>query len=221
MKKTLVYMLIILVGGLSLTGCASTQAIKDLNESEANIARGDPDNNVKVKEYLQNVLNSPDGREIKAYERRAYSPENKKNLFLVHCFYVFLKDGEVEHTLVFTATPKGSELKGCWMLDAASDVGSYNLFLDPSSGNPWEVAECVGSKGELSLNLLQTTQNIITRLDKGYKFFGAASARDLAWYHQVWMFLIPPPILAYSPLLILSINTDNCTSAVLETMAWE
>jgi hypothetical protein len=205
----------------SFGGCASINAYKDLNGTAENSARGDPNNPVRAKEYLQNVLYFPDGREVKAYERRAYSAENKKTLFLAHDFYVFLKDGKTEHTLVFTATPKKSELDGCWMLDAATDVDSYNLFLDPSSGNPWEVAEFRGPHGELGLNLLRTTQNILDRLDKGYTFYGPASVRNLPWYHHLWMALVPPPVLVWAPVLLFGIRTDNCTSAVLETMAWE
>jgi hypothetical protein len=218
-NESMRYLLLFAAAALFM-GCASAQATKDLNELAENLARGDPDNPRKVKEYLQEVLYSPDGREVKAYERRAYSTSTKKNIFLVHSFYVFLKDDEMEHTLVFTATPRGAVLNGAWMLDAATDVDSYNLFLDPASGNPWEVVEYHGKNGELTLNLLQTTQNILNRLDKGYTFFGPASVRNLPWYHHVWMALVPPPILVWSPMLIFGIHTDNCTSAVLETMAW-
>jgi len=206
---------------ISFIGCASMQASKDLNELPENTARADPNNPAKVKEYLQDVLSSPDGREIKAYERKAYSPNTKKGLFVAHSFYVFFKENEIEHTLVYTATPKGSELNGTWMLDAATDVDSYPLFLDPSSGNPWELVEYQGPNGELNLNLLQTTQNVLDRLDKGYTFFGPAHVRDLPWYHHVWMALIPPPVLVWAPMLLFGIHTDNCTSAVLETMVWE
>ncbi|GHT77581.1 hypothetical protein FACS1894130_02350 [Spirochaetia bacterium] len=206
---------------LLFTGCASTQAYKDLNELEENAARGDPDNPIIVKEYLQSVLSSPDGRQVKAYERRAYSTETKKNIFVVHSYYVFFKNAEMEHTLVFTATPKNSELNGSWMLDAKTDIDSYNLFLDPHSGNPWEVLEYRGPNGELNLNFLQTTQSILNRLDKGYTFFGPANVRNLSWYHHVWMALVPPPILVWAPMLIFGVHTDSCTSAVVETLVWE
>jgi hypothetical protein len=208
-----------IVFSLVFAGCASMQAITDLNELEENRARGDPNNPVRVKEYLQSILASPEGYEVKAYERRAYSADTKKNLFIVHSFYAFFNDDKMEHTLVFTATPEGSELNGCWMLDAGTDVESYNLFI--FSSNPWEVVEYRGKHGEKTLNLLQTTKSIIDRLDEERTFFGAASVRNLAWYHQVWLWLAPPPILLYGPLLLLSIGTDNCNSAVLETMIWE
>jgi hypothetical protein len=200
-------------------GCASIQANKDLNTNPDDLLRGDPSNPIRVKEYLQAILVNPQGYEIKAYERRAYSVTTKKNIFIVHSFYVFFKNKEMDHTLVFTATPRGSDLDGCWMLDAISDVESYNLFL--SSNNPWEVKEYTGKHGETTLDTLLTTQNILNRLDKGYTFFGASSARDLAWYHQVWIFLVPLPIITYVPLLLASIHSDNCTSAVVETMVWE
>jgi hypothetical protein len=200
-------------------GCASIQANKDLNTTPDNLARGDPSNSIKVKEYLRHILDSPEGYEVKAYNRKPYSVNNKKTLFMTHSFYVFFKDGDMEHTLVFTATPKGSEQNGSWMLDATTDVDSYNLFL--SADNPWEVEEYQGPHGETKLDAVQTAQRILARLEKGYAFFGGAIVRDLAWYHQVWMFLAPPPILLYLPLLLVSIHADNCTSSVLETMAWE
>ncbi|MDR1950184.1 MAG: hypothetical protein LBQ38_12395 [Spirochaetaceae bacterium] len=212
----------------SFIGCASMNAYKNLNETAENTARGDANNPIKAKEYLQSVLSSPAGRQVKAYHRRAYSSDNKKTLFAVHSFYVFSKDGETEHTLVYTATPKGSELNGCWMLDAYTDVESYGLFLE-SQENPWEVEEYQNparrgvadrSVNQSDLNLLQTTQNILDRLDKGYTFFGPAHIRNLPWYHLVWLALTPPPILALTPILLMR-HTDNCNSAVLETMVWE
>ncbi|AEF82625.1 hypothetical protein [Leadbettera azotonutricia] len=210
---------LIIAFSLLFPGCASIQANKDLNTKPEDLLRGDPSNPVRVQEYLQGILANPKGYEVKAFERRAFSANTKKNLFMVHSFYVFFKNDSMEHTLVFTATPKGSELDGCWMLDAETDTESYGLFI--SSDNPWEVEEYKGKHGETTLNTVQTTQNILARLDKGYTFFGPASARNLAWYHQVWMFLVPPPIITYAPLLLVSIHSDNCTSAVLETMAWE
>jgi hypothetical protein len=216
--KIFPFVFVITFSGLFI-GCASIQANKDLNTTPENLARGDPSNPVRVKEYLQNILTSPEGYEVKAYNRKPYSVDTKKTLFMVHSFYVFLKNDKMEHTLVFTATPKGSDLKGCWMFDAETDVESYNLFV--TSDNPWKVEEYKGPYGETTLNILQTTQNVLDRLDKGYTFFGAAIVRDLAWYHQVWMFLVPPPILVYAPLLLMSIHSDSCVSAVLETMAWE
>ncbi|MDR2402679.1 MAG: hypothetical protein LBD78_01470 [Spirochaetaceae bacterium] len=200
-------------------GCASIQANKDLNTTPENIMRGDPSNSIRVKEYLQNALASPDGYEVKAYNRKAYSVNTKKTRLIFHSFYVFFKDGKMEHTLVFTATPKGSKQDGNWMFDAATDVDSYNLYV--SSDNPWEVEEYQGPHNETILDASQTMQNILERLNKGYTFFGASHVRDLPWYHQLWMFLVPPPIVTYAPLLFMSIHRDSCSSSVLETMAWK
>jgi len=200
-------------------GCASLQANKNLNTTPDNLLRGDPSNAIQVKEYVRAVVSSPEEYEVMAYNRKPYSVDSKKTLFMVHSFYVFFKNGNMEHTLVFTATPKGSEQNGSWMLDALSDVESYNLFI--SSDNPWEVEAYQGPHGETTLNVAETAQKILDRLDKGYTFFGPAIVRDLAWYHQVWMFLVPPPVFVYGPLLLLSIHADNCASAVLETMVWE
>jgi len=67
--------------------CASTKAVKDLNGGDPdNAARGNPLNTAKAREYLLSVLAEPEGREVKAYERRAYSPRTKKNLFVRHGF---------------------------------------------------------------------------------------------------------------------------------------
>ena len=202
-----------------LTGCTSMKAVNDINENPDNIARGNPDNPSIVKEYLETALAFPEGREVKAFNRRAYSPDNKKTLFTYHSFYVFLKDNELEHTLVYTATPKGSERNGNWMLDAQSDVDCYDLYLH--ADNPWEVVEYKNPKSDLGLNYLQTTQSILTRLEKDYSFFGPASVRNLPWYHLLWMSLAPPPILTLGSVLIVSIHKDNCNSALLETMVWD
>ncbi|MDR2748267.1 MAG: hypothetical protein LBB77_12590, partial [Treponema sp.] len=151
--------------------------------------------------------------------RKAYSVDTKKTMFLYHSFYVFFNNGEKEHTLVFTATPKGSEQNGNWMLDAATDVESYDLYVSLED-NPWEVKEYQGSRGETVLDTEQTAKNILERLDKEYQFFGASHVKNLPWYHQLWMFLVPPPVITYTPLLLASVHTDSCNSSVLETMAW-
>jgi hypothetical protein len=200
-------------------GCSSIQANKDLNTTPDNIARGDPGNSARVKEYLLGVLNSPESYEVRAFNRKAYSVDTKKSLFLYHSFYVYYKNGKMEHTLVFTATPKGSEQNGSWMFDAITDADSYSGYI--SSDNPWEVEEYRGPRGETALDTARTTENILNRLDKVYRFFGASHVTNMPWYHQLWMFLVPPPVVAYTPLLVASIHADSCNSAVLETMVWE
>ena len=211
--------LLILVFLLGLAGCSSMEGIKEINENPDNIARGNPDNPKIAKEYLESVLESPEGREIKAYNRKVYSVDNKKSLFMKHSFYVFLKDNELEHTLVFTATPKGSQLDGTWMLDASSDVESYNLLVN--SDNPWEMVEYENPDNDGGLDFEKTVKNILNRLEKNYSFFGPASVRDLPWYHLLWISAVPIPVISLASVLILSINNDNCNSAILETMAWK
>lgn len=217
MKTTanIIFMLL----GLCLAGCTSMKAYNDLNTTPENLLRGDPLNKIRAREFLQGVLDSPEGYEVKAYHRRPYSTETKKTVFKIHYFYVYYKDDTMLHTLVFTGTPKGSEHKGSWMLDADTDVESYNLYI--KADNPWQVEEYQNAKGQTKLDKIKTTQNIIKRLDRDFRFFGASIARDLAWYHQIWMFLAPPPVLTYAPLLLLSIHKDSCATAVIETAAWE
>ncbi|MGX8679101.1 MAG: hypothetical protein ACQGQO_08370 [Sphaerochaetaceae bacterium] len=216
-SKIAVAIVIVMIAVL-LGGCTSMKAIKDIDENPDNIARGNPDNPVIVREFLIDVLEFPEGREVKAYNRRAYAIDNKKTLFTSHSFYAFLKDGKLEHTLVFTATPKGSERNGSWMLDAQSDVDSYNLYL--YSDNPWELEQYVKRKNNLGLDLELTVQKIIKRLDKDFSFFGPASIRNLPWYHLLWLSAAPPPILTLGSVLIGSIHGDNCLSAIIETMVW-
>ena len=213
------YFIIVILIGFSFFSCASIQAINDLNTLPENLIRGDPLNTSRVQEFLHIVLDSPDEYEIRAFHRKAYSPQTKKTIFMIHYFFVYYKNGNMLHTLVFTDTPKGSERKGTWMFDAHTDVDSYNLYI--TSDNPWEVEEYHGPNGEIKLNLIQTTNNILDRIDKNYTFFAAANVRNLAWYHQIWMFLVPPPIITYTPLLLISINKDSCASAVVETVVWE
>ena len=73
------------------------------------------------------------------------------------------------------------------------------------------------------INVIKTTQNILNRIEMNYEFYGGSHIRNLAWYHQIWMYLVPfqVPIKSYSELLSYSKNKDSCTSAVLETIAWE
>jgi len=194
------------------------QANEELNSSPQELQRGDPLNTSRVQEYLQSVLASPDRYDVKAYNRKAFSTDTRKTILMVHHFYVYYKDGEMEHTLVYTGTPRGSERNGTWMLDAYSDVGSYNLYK--FSDNPWKVEELINGKKKISV--IKTTQNILNRIEMNYEFYGGSHMRNLAWYHQIWMYLVPfqVPIKSYRKLLSYSKNKDSCTSAVLETIAW-
>lgn len=211
--------LLIIIVFVFLISCTSMEALNDIDNNPDNIARGNPENPIMVKDYLENVLAFPEGREVKAYNRRAYSIDNKKTLFTSHSFYAFLKDGELEHTLVFTATPKGSERSGSWMLDAKSDIDSYSLFIN--SDNPWEMEKYINPKNELGLNLQLTVEKILKRLDKDFTFFGPSSVRNLPWYHLLWLSMAPPPILTLASVLLGSIHSDNCISAIVETMVWD
>ena len=53
----------------ALSGCASMKAIEELNTTPDNRLRGDPRNAVRVEEYLNSILASPAGYEVKAYNR--------------------------------------------------------------------------------------------------------------------------------------------------------
>lgn len=198
--------------------CATTNAINDIDTNPENAYRGDSSNPIRVRAFLEDVLLFPEGRDIEAYTRKAFSVDTDKTIFVFHNFYVFTKDGSLEHTLVYTATPKGSELDGTWILDTSTDIESYNLFLN--SDNPWDLQPYERPEGE-SLSLLVTTQNILDRLEDEHRFAGTAGVRDMAWYHHLWMILIPPPVIAYSGALIIAIGGDNCISSVNETVAWE
>ena len=195
------------------------QANEELNTSPHDLQRGDPLNTSRVQEYLQSVLSSPDRYVVKAYDRKAFSTVTRKTILMVHNFYGYYKDGEMEHTLVFTGTPRGSERNGTWMLDAHSDVESYNLYR--FSDNPWEVAELINGKKKISV--IKTSQNILNRIEMNYEFYPGSHLRNLAWHHQIWMYLVPfqIPIISYRELLLFTKNKDSCTSALLETIEWE
>lgn len=217
MRKNIIKLLILSML-IFTVGCSSTKFYDRMDTNPQDIMRGESSNGIKAREYLEEVLKTPQGREIKAYKRNLFSVDKKQNIFFYHTYYVFYKDGKFEHTLVYTATPDGSEHNGIWMLDADADIQSYTLLK--YADNPWDMNELLGPDGE-SINLINTTQNIINRLDKNFKFSAVAGFRDLAWYNHVWMFfLAPPPILGYTSSMIYSINRDNCISALAETVEW-
>ncbi len=202
-----------------LGSCTSLNALADINENPEQIKRGDPQNTLRAQSYLEEILNDPDNREVRAYNRRAYSPDNAKTLFLFHSFYGFFNEQELEHTLVFTAAPKGSEVNGTWMLDADSDLESYRLFAE--GDNRWEVQEYLSKNGNSKLHFENTVRSILKRINDEYTFFGPASVRNLPWYHHLWLALTPPPVISLTTVLLMSIKSDNCNSAVVETMRWE
>ena len=203
---------------LFTVGCSSTKFNRRMDTDPHDILRGEKSNTMKARKYLEEVLKNPEGREIKAYKRNIFSADNEQNLFFYHTYYIFFKDGELEHTLVFTSTPRGSERDGNWMLDANADIQTYNLFI--YDDNPWDMKELLGPENQ-SINLIKTTQNIIKRLDENYTFGNLAGMRDLAWYHQIWITIgFIPPIVGYPIVTALNWKSDNCISSVAETIEW-
>jgi hypothetical protein len=155
---------------------------------------------------------------VKAYNRRAFTANTKRNMFNVHSFYAYFKNGKIEHTISFTMTPKGSKYKTCYILDKIDDIQSYNSYL--SGYNKWHLEEWKNPNGAGKLDFIKTTEKFKDRVEKCYPFFGPAHLRDFPWYHQLWIALAPPPIIS---LLIFDLykHSDNCTTCVLETMVWE
>ena len=216
--KVKIIKLFILCMVLFNVGCSSTSFKNRMDTDPQDILRGESTNTIKVRQYLEEVLENPEGREIKAYKRNIFSVDTDQNMFYYHAYYVFLKDGKLEHTLVFTGTPKGSDHNGNWMLDANPDIQSYILYL--YDDNPWKMKELLGPNGE-SPDLIKTTQNILKRLNENYTFSFAAGMRDLPWYHQIWItFAFFPPIIGYPILTISAWDSDNCISSVAETIEW-
>lgn len=218
-STSIISKMLLLLFILSNSACVSMNALKDINTNPENASRGDPLNTGRAKIFLEEVLVTPDLYEVKAFHRRAYSPENKKTMFRYHSFYVFLKENKLEHTLVFSASPKNSKIKGSWILDAQTDIDSYYLYLE--SDNPWELEEYVSKKHQVKLDLIGTTKSVLKRIDKEYSFSGVASVRNYPFYHMLWISLAPPPILSVVFALIFTRKSDNCNSAILETLVWE
>jgi hypothetical protein len=109
--------------------------------------------------------------------------------------------------------------KGRQFLFLSSDVDSYNLYLN--GDNPWEVEAYVDKNGNSVLHLENTVKSILKRVDKGFTFFGPASVRNLPWYHLLWISAAPPPVISLAVVLLMSAKSDNCTSAIVETMRWQ
>jgi len=215
------YIFILCVISILSISCASIQnAYDDLEkENPTNEQLKNINNTVEAVKYLQDVYKEHKevNYEIKAYKRNPFFSDNKKNIFLYHCFYAIFKNGELQHTLGFSGNPKNAVFNQCWILDKIEDLESLELYLQ--GNNKWDVEEYV--KKNNSLDLVKTIEKILIKIGKENKFEGSANMRNLTWYYQVILWTIPVPVIPMVIYHTITSNSDNCITAVEETMVWK
>jgi hypothetical protein len=145
-------------------------------------------NEINVRMFLKNILKTPEEYIIQGFERTGLSSRLKRSALIVHSFYLITDKTGSYHTLSFYGTKIAFYSEGAWALDADSDVGSYELYLD--GPNPWSVKEI---KTENRINVQETVKNILKKMDS-----------DITFYYKDHVNNKP--------------NMDNCNTALRETL---
>ena len=144
-----------------------------------------------VKLLLEFIVNSDDDYAIHAFMRTGVNFQMKRTKLVTHSFYLIIHDDEEYYTLSFYGTDMAFRSKGAWTLNSSSDIESYRMYLN--GNNRWDVEELFPDN---VIDTKQTIQNIIARMDSGNTFYYKAH-------------------LKHKP------NTDNCNTALYETVALE
>lgn len=121
----------------------------------------------EVKEYLEDIIQSPENYSIEGYQRRALG-EGKKDSLRTHSLYV-IKENNTDNkkTLSFNGTAKFPSSKGAWVINTETDVSGYNSLL---KGNNSYDMSLIYSSGQIDVQ--QTAQNIIQSINSNTGYYG-------------------------------------------------
>jgi hypothetical protein len=171
-----------------LSACTSLQAGMYLVSIDNNNGKQILQNEQKVKQFLEFVMNNDDNYIMKSFVRNGVNFQFKKTDLLVHRYYVITGPGNECHTLSFYGTKMAFYSEGAWVLDADSDITSYRMYLE--GNNKWDVEEITPEGG---ICVLETIENIVKRINSTVTYYYKDHINDKA-------------------------NVDNCNTALYETL---
>lgn len=144
--------------------------------------------------FLENIIDSQEFFNVEVLSRKTFNPLTKQTKLMTHSFYLItLSDGSY-YTLSFSnANLNIFKFKddGIWILNKATDINSYNLFI--KGRNIWNVEY---KYEESLLDSYQTINNIINSIRINAKYYYKDHLNDKP-------------------------NSFNCNSALNETVAFK
>ncbi|MDR1507867.1 MAG: hypothetical protein LBI67_12270, partial [Treponema sp.] len=141
-----------------------------------------------VQYILKQIIENADRYIMKAYTRTAISYKIKKTHNTTHSFFVIGHEDGTYQTLSFSATSKWATSEGAWAINTDSDISSYEDYLE--RGDKWHVEEIETGNG---INTLGTIKNVMKKMES-----------DITYYYRAQVSKDD--------------KTDNCNTAVLETL---
>ena len=189
-NKVLIVLIIVSLAALSFNSCSSIQAgiyLVSIDSLNGETILG---NQLNVRVFLEDVIHSYDRYSIKAFERTGISFQFKRTKLLTHSFYLLINNTGEYHTLSFYGTNISFYSEGAWVLDADSDMESYNGYT--IGNNRWDVIEVFLDN---TIDVRKTLMNIIDKMDKGITFY-------------------------YKDHIKKKPNVNNCNTALHETIAF-
>ena len=176
----------------SITVFSSCSSIQDrLYLSLIDVKSGDQilANECNVREFLQNILDSPEEYVITAYERCLTKDQRKRTKLMTHSYYVITNPSRNEyHTLSYSGTKFAIYSQGAWAMDTDLDTASYRNYL--AGSRRWDVVEIIIVS---NIDTEKTVRNIIKKMDEGIHYY-------------------------YRDHLINKPGLDNCNTALWETL---
>jgi len=120
-----------------------------------------------VREFLENVLASPEEYVITAYVRCLTKNQRKRTKLMTHSYYVISNPSRGEYrTLSFFGTDFSFYSEGAWAMDTDLDMSSYLSYI--GGKNRWDVREIMTPNG---IDTEKTVKNIIEIMDSGVKYY--------------------------------------------------
>ena len=159
--------LIILISITMFSSCSSIQTslyvlILDTKNGDQILA-----NEPNVREFLENILDSPDEYVTTAYERCITKDQKKRTKLMTHSYYVFSNPSRNEyHTISFFGTQFTFYSRGAWAMDTDLDMASYRNYI--AGKKRWDVVEIEAGSG---IDTEETIKNIIKKMDEGVHYY--------------------------------------------------
>jgi hypothetical protein len=119
-----------------------------------------------VREFLENVLVSPEEYVITAYVRCLTKNQRKRTKLMTHSYYVVSDPSREYRTLSFFGTDFSFYSEGAWAMDTDLDMSSYLSYI--GGNNRWDVREIETANG---IDTEKTIQNIIEKMDSNVRYY--------------------------------------------------
>ena len=194
-REIFIVLIIMSLITLSFNSCSSVQAGIYLVSIDSLNGETILQNQSNVRVFLADTIPSYEHYSMKVFERTGISFQFKRTKLVTHSFYMLISDSGEYYTLSFYGTKIAFYSKGAWVLNADSDVESYEQYA--IGKNRWDVREIFLDN---TIDVKGTLTNIINKMDNDID-------KDKTFYYRDHIKKKP--------------NMNNCNTALYETIVFD